>query len=57
MDPVLLAMDWAFLLEKGILISAVISVSLGIAMYETYFERKIAAFIQDRRGPIRRQSS
>src|SRR4026209_1827506 len=53
MDPVLLAMDWAFLLEKGVLISGVIMISLGIAMYETYFERKIAAFIQDRRGPNR----
>lgn len=53
MDPVLLAMDWAFLLEKSVLISGVIMISLGIAMYETYFERKIAAFIQDRRGPNR----
>src|SRR5687768_11054438 len=53
MDPVLLAMDWAFLLEKGVLISGVIMISLGIAMYETYFERKIAAFMQDRRGPNR----
>src|SRR5688572_158421 len=53
MDPVLLAMDWAFLLEKGVLISGVIMISLGIAMYETYAERKIAAFIQDRRGPNR----
>src|SRR5687768_1748995 len=53
MDPVLLVIDWAFLLEKSVLISGVIMISLGIAMYETYFERKIAAFIQDRRGPNR----
>lgn len=53
MNPVLLIIDWAFLIEKGILISVIIGVSLGIAMYETYFERKIAAWIQDRRGPNR----
>lgn len=53
MNPVLLAFDWGFLIEKGILISVIIGVSLGIAMYETYFERKIAAWIQDRRGPNR----
>ena len=49
----LLAMDWAFLLEKLILIAIIVSVSLLVAMYETYAERKIAAFIQDRRGPNR----
>src|SRR6476646_10215990 len=46
-------MDWILLLEKAILISIVIAVSLLIAMYETYAERKIAAFMQDRRGPNR----
>ena len=46
-------MDWFFLLEKAILISGIISISLLIAMYETYAERKVAAFIQDRRGPNR----
>jgi NADH-quinone oxidoreductase subunit H len=40
-------------LEKTILISVVIAVSLLIAMYETYAERKVAAFMQDRRGPNR----
>lgn len=53
MHPVLLAMDWAFLLEKAILISVVIGISLFIAMYETYMERKVAAVMQDRRGPNR----
>src|SRR4249920_2106041 len=46
-------MDWILLLEKAILISIVIAVSLLIAMYETYAERKTAAFMQDRRGPNR----
>src|SRR3954447_25048679 len=45
--------DWAFILEKLILIAIVITASLLIAMYATYFERKIAAVIQDRRGPNR----
>src|ERR1044071_574604 len=49
----LLTIDWILLLEKLILIAIVIMISLGIAMYETYAERKIAAFIQDRRGPNR----
>lgn len=46
-------LDWAFILEKLILIAVVITASLLIAMYATYFERKIAAVIQDRRGPNR----
>jgi len=53
MDPVLLAFDWFFLVEKLILIFIIVMVSLLIAMYETYAERKIAAVIQDRRGPNR----
>jgi len=48
-----LALDWVLMLEKTILISVVIAVSLLIAMYETYAERKVAAFMQDRRGPNR----
>ena len=53
MLSVLLAIDWGFILEKVILISGIISVSLLIAMYETYAERKVAAVMQDRRGPNR----
>jgi NADH-quinone oxidoreductase subunit H len=50
---VLLALDWILLLEKLVLIIVIVSVSLVIAMYETYAERKIAGFIQDRLGPNR----
>lgn len=49
----LLAIDWPFLLEKLILIVSIVSISLVIAMYETYAERKVAAVMQDRRGPNR----
>ncbi|HTL81356.1 MAG TPA: NADH-quinone oxidoreductase subunit NuoH [Bacteroidia bacterium] len=36
-----------------ILAVCVFGVSLGVAAYSTYFERKIAAFLQDRLGPNR----
>jgi NADH-quinone oxidoreductase subunit H len=49
----LLAIDWPLLIEKASLISIIIGLSLLIAMYETYAERKIAAIMQDRRGPNR----
>jgi NADH-quinone oxidoreductase subunit H len=51
--PTLLAIDWAIVTEKLILIVAVVSGSLVVAMYSTYAERKVAAIIQDRRGPNR----
>ncbi|MFT4022642.1 MAG: NADH-quinone oxidoreductase subunit NuoH [Flavihumibacter sp.] len=49
----LLAITTAFLIEKAVLITIVIAVSLVIAMYSTWAERKVAGFIQDRLGPNR----
>ncbi|MES2690864.1 MAG: NADH-quinone oxidoreductase subunit H, partial [Bacteroidota bacterium] len=46
-------MDWAILLDKTILILILFAISLGIAAYSTYGERKVAAFLQDRVGPDR----
>ncbi|HEU4718425.1 MAG TPA: NADH-quinone oxidoreductase subunit NuoH [Bacteroidia bacterium] len=46
-------MTTAFIIYKIILVLLVFAVSLGIAAYSTYAERKIAAFLQDRLGPNR----
>ncbi|WP_129714224.1 NADH-quinone oxidoreductase subunit NuoH [Pedobacter sp. SYP-B3415] len=46
-------MDAAFVIEKFILVAVIFGVSLLIAMYSTYAERKVAAFLQDRLGPDR----
>jgi NADH-quinone oxidoreductase subunit H len=53
MHLTLLSVDWFLLIEKAVLIAIIISVSLLVAMYETWGERKVAAFMQDRRGPNR----
>ena len=49
----MLAIDWTVFIEKLILIVSVVSGSLIIAMYSTFAERKVAAILQDRKGPNR----
>jgi NADH-quinone oxidoreductase subunit H len=49
----LLIIDWPLIIEKLVLILVVVMGSLGIAMYTTFAERKVAAILQDRRGPNR----
>ena len=46
-------MDINFVIEKFVLVTALFAISLVIAMYSTYAERKVAAFLQDRLGPDR----
>ena len=43
----------SFLIIKFLLAIAVFAISLGVAAYATYGERKVAAFMQDRIGPDR----
>ena len=49
----LLQIDAAFLVEKLLLITVILFGSLGVAMYATWGERKVAAVMQDRKGPNR----
>lgn len=53
MELLQIGFDFALFLEKFLLIVVVASVSLGIAMYSTWGERKVAAALQDRPGPNR----
>lgn len=53
MNGILLNIDWPFLIEKLVLIAIVVSISLVVAMYTTFAERKVAGLLQDRPGPNR----
>jgi NADH-quinone oxidoreductase subunit H len=49
----LLTFDWLLIIEKLVLIMVIVFTTLGIALYTTFGERKVAAILQDRPGPNR----
>lgn len=46
-------MESGYIIYKVILVLVIFGITLFIAMYSTYAERKVAAFLQDRLGPDR----